>query len=204
MPSSSAQLFLQADVVELVDTSGRGPGAPGARGSDSLRPHLQRRVAQSGRAAALQAAGRGFESLFADEGPKRLSLRSSSNGKTPAFQAGDGSSTLLDRSFFQHHGSVAEVDQAAVCKTVLCRFESDPGLYVDVAQLAEHCLAKAEVAGSEPVVHSNAAVVQSGERLLPKQEVAGSEPASRSGLCPSSSAAERLPRKQQVPGSAPG
>ena len=51
---------------------------------------------------------------------------------------------------------------------------------MDVAQLAEHRLAKAEVAGSGPVVHSNAVVAQLAERLLPKQEVAGSEPASRS------------------------
>ena len=78
----------QADVVELVDTPGRGPGAPRAL---RVRPPpsalFQRRVAQFGRAPGLHPERREFNSLLADYLFSKHT-RSSPNGKAPALQAG--------------------------------------------------------------------------------------------------------------------
>ena len=74
----------QADVVELVDTPGRGPGAPRAL---RVRPPpsalFQRRVAQFGRAPGLHPERREFNSLLADT-IFQQHTRWSPNGKAPA------------------------------------------------------------------------------------------------------------------------
>ena len=168
----------QADVVELADTPGRGPGAFTGLRVRVPPPARKRRVAQFGRAPGLHPERREFNSLLADT-IFQQHTRWSPNGKAPALQAATWEFNS-PRPLSVTHGSVAEVDQAAVRKTVLMsvQIRPEPPCGCSSSGRAPACqVGGCGVRARHPL---HAAVVQLAERSLPKQEVAGSNPASRS------------------------
>lgn len=122
---------------------------------------------------------RGFESLFADEGRTITVSRSSSNGRTPALQAGYGSSILLDRSSSTSPpGETEWLGRRLQSGYMPVRLRSGRLCGRSSVGRAPPCQGGGRGVGARRPLH--AVVAQLAERLLPKQEVAGSEPASRS------------------------